>query len=151
MVSCCRQMACGAVCLDLVISLGMWVTADLRLCDKLGLLVFYSCSWGQLVVQEDLRVWQILSWGLVWWTHPFSSLDRSSLANTNSAAQTGLDSKICKIQHGDAQPMLVIQKRTMYGDCRDRTSLLEDAERWLNICHMRVNGDLSVSLVFGPV
>ena len=55
MVSGYRQMACGAVCLDLVISLGMWVTADLRLCDKLGLLVFYSCSWGQLAVLGDLR------------------------------------------------------------------------------------------------
>ena len=31
------------------------MTAGLHLCDKLGLLVFYSCSWGQLAVQDDLR------------------------------------------------------------------------------------------------
>ena len=48
-------MACGTVRLNLVILLGMWVTAGWRLCDKLGLLVFYSCSWGQLAVQDDLR------------------------------------------------------------------------------------------------
>ena len=116
MVSCCRQMACGAVCLDLVISLGMWVTADLRLCDKLGLLVFYSCSWGQLAVQGDLRglTDSELRVGVVD-TLILEPRQVIMLAKTRiplyheKPSEQGWTRRICKNQHGDARSVLVIQ------------------------------------------
>ena len=149
------QSACGAVCLDLGISLGMWITADLRLCDKLGLLVFYSCSWRQLAVQEDLRGLMdselrvgVVDTSILEPRQVIACKTRIPLYHEKPSEQ-GWTRRICKNQHGDARSVLVIQKRTMYEDCSGPDKPTEDAERRLNICHMRVNGGLSVSLVFG--